>query len=145
MLPPLPVLVLLPLAVAAAWFRGGRPERTAAAAILIAWALGLALADWRIDRTSAGLVLGDLGLMLALGRLTLRHDRWWLLLATAIQGLAVAAHLALALLPDLTEMANFAALTVFRLLLLFGLLSGVLERWLAAEPPAAEAGKTVRA
>lgn len=135
---------ILPLIVATAWFGGGRPERTATAVILTAWALGLALSEWRIGRVSAGLALADLGLMIALGRLALRHDRWWLLVATSAQALAVAAHLALALRSDLSESANMTALAVFDALLLAALLGGVLERWLSGESRPATRLRAVR-
>lgn len=131
------LILLLPLAAALGWFRGGRPERAAVAVILAAWAIGLALADWRLGRSAVGPALSDLGLLSALAWLALRHDRWWLLVATAAQSLAVAAHAALALQPDLTDSENLAALSVFRLLCLLALSGGVLERWLAGEEAAA--------
>lgn len=131
------LILCLPLAVAVGWFRGGRPERAAVAAILAAWAVGLALADWRLGRIAVGPGLSDLGLLAALTWLSFRHDRWWLLFATAAQSLAVAAHLALAVHPDLTEAENLAAISVFHLLCLLALTLGVLERWLAGESPAA--------
>lgn len=131
------LILLLPLAAALGWFRGGRPERTAVAAILAAWAVGLALADWRMGRSALGPALSDLGLLGTLAWLAFRHDRWWLLVATAAQSLVVAAHFALALQPDLTEGENLAALSVFRLLCLLALSGGVVERWLAGEQAAA--------
>ncbi|MGA0544594.1 hypothetical protein ACO2Q1_04935 [Brevundimonas sp. VNH65] len=133
---PVFVFATLSLAVGLAWFFGGRPERAATAAILIAWAVGLVLFDWKIGRLSAGLALSDLGLMLVLGRLALTRDRWWLLAATAAQALAVASHLARLLLPDINETANLAALAVFDLLVVLALAGGVAERWLAREAPA---------
>lgn len=131
------LVLLLPLAAALGWFRGGRPERAAVAAILAAWAIGMALADWRLGRSAVGPALSDLGLLSALAWLALRHERWWLLVAAAAQSLAVAGHFALALQPDLTEGENLAALSVFRLLCLLALSGGVVERWLAGEQAAA--------
>lgn len=136
------LILLLPPAAALAWFRGGRPERTAVAAILAAWSVGLALADWRLGRSAVGPALSDLGLLAALAWLAFRHDRWWLLAAAAAQSLAVAAHVALALQADLTQGENLAALSVFRLLCLLALSGGVVERWLAGEPAAAPGLRT---
>ena len=131
------LILALPFAAALAWFRGGRPERAAVAAILASWSVGLALADLQLGRSALGPALCDGALLVVLGGLAFRQDRWWLLAATATQSLVVAAHLALALQPDLTETENLAALAVFRLLCLLTLSAGVLERWLAGEPPAA--------
>jgi hypothetical protein len=131
------LLVLLPSAVALAWLRGGRPERTAAAALLTAWCLGFALADWRLGRISVGTAAADLGLLVVLGLLALRHDRWWLLAASAAQALVVAAHLAVITRPGLTLDENAMVLCVFRCLVAVCLLAGAPERWLAGETHAA--------
>ena len=136
-------LALLPVVIAVAWFAGGRPERAATAAILTAWSVGLVLAEWRIGRVSVGLALTDLGLLIALGRLALGHDRWWLLAAAAAQALAVAAHLAMLLRDDLSPAAHLSALAVFDALLLLALLGGVMERWLAGEAPTSKGLRSV--
>lgn len=136
-------LILLPFVIAIAWLAGGRSERAATAAILTAWSLGLALTDLRLGRVSIGLAISDAGLLVALGRLALGHDRWWLLAAAAAQGLAVAAHLAMLLRNDLSPAAHVSALVVFDILLLLALLVGVMERWLAGEAPASKGLRSV--
>ncbi len=129
-------LLALPPIMAASWFGGGRIERMTTGVVMVAIAFSGLLDGWRIGRSQTGGALCDSVLFLALLYLALTRDRWWLLVVTATQGLAVAAHLALILRPDLTSMENLAAVNVFYLLGLLGLLGGVFERWLAGEKPA---------
>lgn len=129
-------LLALPPIMAAAWFKGGRIERTTTGVVMIAIAFSGLLDGWRIGRSQTGAALCDTVLFLALLYLALTRDRWWLMVVAATQGLVVMTHLALVLRPDLTSMENLAAVNVFYLLGLLGLLGGVLERWLAGEEPA---------
>lgn len=129
-------LLALPPVIAAAWFGGGRQERMTTGIVLVAIAFSGLLDGWRIGRSQTGAALCDLVLFLVLLYLALSRDRWWLLVVAATQGLVVTAHLALVLRPDLTSMENLAAVNVFYILGLLGLLGGVIERWLAGEKPA---------
>ena len=126
-------LVILPIA----WLKGGHPERAGVAVLLLTYVAAVFLQPLRIDRFFLGYAITDLAMMAALVSMTLRYDRWWLFLASAAQGLSVLSYLTLLSRPELTVRENIAAQWVFGLISLYALLAGVLERWLAGEPPAA--------
>ncbi len=129
----LSAVLILPFA----WIRGGHPERAGVAVLLLNYVVGPIVQEWHLGRMLVGLAITDVAMLAALVWLALRHDRWWLLFAAAAQALAVGAHLALAVRPDLTERDHIAALWVFGVVALYGLLAGVGERRLAGEAPVA--------
>jgi hypothetical protein len=125
------VVVILPVA----WLKGGRAERTVAMVLLINYVTAPFLQPARVGELLFGLAVADTVLLGVLGWLTLKYDRWWLLLATAAQGLVVLAYLAVMTRPEITARENIVAQWVFGLITLYALLGGVLERWLAGERP----------
>lgn len=129
----LSALVIMPLA----WIRGGRPERAVATILFFAYLSGPFIEGWRWGRLSVGVAAVDILVWAALLWLSLRHDRWWLLIAAAAQTLNVVAHPALLMSPSLTTRENVAAQWVFTLVSLYALLAGVVERQLAGERPGA--------
>lgn len=126
-------VVILPVA----WLKGGHAERMVAVILLANYLVGPFLQPARIGEVMFGLAVADLVLLGVLGWLTLKYDRWWLLLATAAQGLVVLAYLAVMTRPEITARENIVAQWVFGLITLYALLGGVLERWLAGERSAA--------
>jgi hypothetical protein len=126
-------VVILPIA----WTKGGHPERMVVVVLLVNYLAGLFLEVARVGEFMFGLAAADLVLLIVLGWLTMRYDRWWLLLATAAQGLVVLAYLAVLTRPEITARENIVAQWVFGLFTLYALLGGVFERWLAGEPSAA--------
>ena len=125
-------LVILP----AAWVRGGHPERTGVVVFLITYLSGLFLQSLRFDRFMIGYGIADVFMLTALIWMTLKYDRWWLVVASAAQALSVLSYLTILTQPDLTARQNVAAQWVFGLISLYALLGGVFERWLAGERPA---------
>lgn len=118
-----------------AWLKGGQAERTVVVVLLVNYLVAPFLQPARIGELMFVLAVADSALLGVLAWLTLRYDRWWLLLATAAQGLVVLAYLAVMTRPEITARENVVAQWVFGLITLYALLGGVLERWLAGEPP----------
>lgn len=127
----LSALVIFPFV----WLKGARPER-AVVAILLACYLSLPFVQgWRWGEVLIGIAITDLVGWLAFIWLSLRYDRWWLLIATGAQTLNLMAHPVLLLVPEITVRESVAAQWVFSLVSLYSLLLGVLERHLAGETP----------
>ena len=88
------------LALALLVWKGKRPEREAAAGLFVAqWASG-----W-VDHLVIGqfrwaVAAISISLLALLVRLSLRHQRWWLLLAAGAQILAVGTHISSLMGPD---------------------------------------------
>lgn len=122
-------LTILPVA----WLRGGHPERAAVAVFLIAFASDPFAQHWQWGRLYIGAAVIDLVVWTILIWLSLRYDRWWLLVATAGQTLIVMSAAVLILTPSLTMRENLAAQWVLSLIPLYALLFGVGERRLAGE------------
>jgi hypothetical protein len=125
-------MVILPVA----WMKGGHAERMGVVVLLINYLAAPFLQPARVGEFLFGLAVADLVLLGVLGWLTLKYDRWWLILATAAQVLVVLAYLAVLTRPEITARENIVAQWVFGLFTLYALLGGVFERWLAGEPPA---------
>lgn len=99
---------VLLLACGYAGWRGGAPERCAAA-ILVAgtiatWAVAI---GWRgawlghFRKAEYGILLVDCAMLVALAAVAALADRFWPLWLTAIHGFGVVAHIAKALAPDI--------------------------------------------
>lgn len=129
----LSALVIFPFA----WLRGGRPERAVVGFQLASYLLAVVLQDWRWGSLFIGVAVVDLGLWLGLVWLSLRYDRWWLMIAAGAQTLNLMTHPVLLLGASLTARESVAAQWVFTLVTLYSLLLGVLERRLAGESPGA--------
>lgn len=102
--------------------------------LIIAYFVSLA-PPLMIGRLHADHALEDALLMLFFGWLSLKHDRWWLFAMTACVALVVMVHLTMVLAPDLDRRADIAARLGLGVLTMVALLAGVIERWLAGEPP----------
>ncbi|CAN5125856.1 hypothetical protein BH09PSE1_BH09PSE1_28690 [soil metagenome] len=120
-----------------AWIRGGHPERAVAATLLLAYASGPFAQELQWGRVYVGVAAVDVIVWCVFVWLSLRYDRWWLLVASAAQTLNVMASVVLVLTPALTTRENVVAQWAFTVVSLYALLAGVLERRLAGERPAA--------
>lgn len=125
----LSMLAILTLAAV----RGGHPERQAAIMLSASYVLALLVNAGQSGRLPVGEMLIDLALFGGLIWLTLKHDRWWTLVATANMILVLIAHAALILNPELSQRDNTGTKWVFGLIVYYSLLGGVVERWLAGE------------
>jgi len=130
-------LVILPLA----WFRGGPAERAGAALFLCIYLASTMTQTWRSGDLLWGPLLVEVIFLISLIRLALKRDRWWPMVASAVQFLVVLIFAGAALTPEITVRSGFVAGLVLGILCLYCLLGGVLERILAGEPPAALAGR----
>lgn len=120
------------LAFGAGWLRGGHTERFAAAVLLSDWALSSVTFRWYVDNFSWGLAVQAVVVMVILGRLALRSNRWWPLAATAAMVLIVLVHV----LTVVTPITNYAAVSArvgLWMVVNTALLAGVAERWMAGE------------
>ncbi len=137
-MPPLQAFFLVSSVVifAVAWMRGGHVERRVVWMMLLAYVASVFSVAWEFDRFRPADVVIDVAFLVALTHLALTRDRWWLIPAAAAQVLTVLSHAHLLLDPDVTLRANIAVRWAFGVLLLYCLLGGVVERWLAGEAPA---------
>ncbi len=126
-------LVILPVA----WLKGGHPERAGAALLIAAYVAAPFLGRFRIGEAMPGLAIEDVIILSVFLSLALKHDRWWLLLASGAQSLNVLSHVALLVASDVTAREAVGAQWVFGLVSLYALFAGLLERRLAGEPSAA--------
>ncbi len=113
-----------------ALWRGGRPERVAAAACLVAWVATRLAYNYagRID-TQWGILAVDIGFLAVLVYLALTTDRLWLLFAAAFQLLGVAIHLAITLDRAIRAVAYIQALIIWSYLVLLSLAIGTWFHW----------------
>lgn len=112
----------------AAW-RGGGPERWAAAAMALAW-LGSAFAQRSLQLwgPQTGVMIIDGLLLAALVAIALRSDRWWPMWASGFHGLGVLLHLAVIIDADIWGRAYYVAGAIFSYLTMLALLLGSLFR-----------------
>lgn len=131
--------LLLSLAVFAwAWLRGGHTERTGVAVYVMAFLISFLLQPVTLNQFRLGDALVDLALFGALIWLSLRRDRWWPLAAAAFAGLTLIAHAVMFMTPNLSEAhirMDVASRWGIGVLLVLCLAAGVVERWMAGEPP----------
>ncbi len=134
-MPPLQAFYLISSAVifALAWTRGGHVERRVVGIMLLAYVASLLLLPWATDRYRPGDILVDTLFLIALGHLALTRDRWWLIIAVAAQVLTMVSHAHLLLNPEVSLRDNVAVRWAFGVVMLYSLLGGVAERWLAGE------------
>jgi hypothetical protein len=139
-------------ACAAAWIKGGHPERLGATVLLSAAVIELFIVDWRLGELEAGIAGTQMVLLAIFAGIGVRSERWWPLAATACLVLLIMVHL-LTLLTPLSIFAAMSARVGLWLLLHVIVLAGVAERWLAGEgavcrispAPAATVGQVLRA
>lgn len=125
-------LVILPLA----WVWGGHTERRGAMLLIVAYVATLFGVELVIGRFRVGELAIDLVFLAFLIGLALRSNRWWPMVAVAVQVLTVVSYGALWLDPDLRLRDNVATRWVLGMVMLYSLLGGIIERWLAGEAPA---------
>ena len=118
------------------WLKGGHPERQGVLFLLLAYVAGVLVEDMIWGELQTGVMVTDAILLVGLCWMAFRFDRWWLLVAVACQILALVAHAALWLDPDITLRSNVVTRWLFGLIQLYTLAAGVVERWLAGEPAA---------
>ncbi|WP_380784821.1 hypothetical protein [Sphingomonas sp. R86521] len=100
--------IALPVIACSAYAWGGRPERIGAAVFTIAAVATIAMrAPWaqRYHTVSVGVLIIDASLLLALGILTVKADRWWPTIALALQTISTLAHVAKAVNPGFLRLA----------------------------------------
>lgn len=124
---------------AIAWVLGGRAERLGAVVLLIACMTGAIIVRWQIAGLHLPMLAMDIIRLTIFGWLCLKADRWWPLAATAAMALMVMVQGARVLDPTITQYAVASAAVGLGYLIDLALLLGVLERWLAGEPPAGRA------
>jgi hypothetical protein len=121
------------IAVAVAWLKGGHPERLGATVILILFAASFVLHPIRMWNVHLGDAAMDLTMMLIFAWMALTRNRWWPLAMTAVMALTVMVHVAMFLVPTLTEYADISARVGLGILMSLTLLIGTGERWLSGE------------
>ncbi len=124
---------------ALAWLRGGHPERFGAAVLLFAGLLASPSNAWQVGGAYPGWAVLDGGMLVALGWLAFRSDRWWAMVAASSYGLMVFAQVIRLMDPTFSHYAMVSAHVGLGYVVDLALLGGVWERWLAGEPPAARA------
>lgn len=123
-----------------AWFWGGRPERFAAAVMLVQCVFGTILFALRSDIDGNLLSsIGEYVLLLIFGWLSFRSNRWWPFILTAALGLTAAVDFVGLLDPALSHRDEISAKVGLGYLIDLTLLLSVFERMLAGEPPAGRA------
>lgn len=109
--------------------RGGRPERIAAVAMILAWfASAVLMRTARQSGLEIAVMSVDLVLFGVTLAISLTSDRWWPMWAAAFLGLIVLVHVAVLLDSKIWGRAYFAASNLFSYLTMFALLIGSLTR-----------------
>ncbi|WP_448579262.1 hypothetical protein [Thermaurantiacus sp.] len=118
----------LAMVVGFAFARGGRDERLAAIAMLMAAAATPLLVQQQFAGPEAGVILVDIALFLALSAIAMQSTRFWPLWAAGFQLGAVVVHFASSRLPELIPAAYAETLVIWSYPVLAALLLGaVLE------------------
>ncbi|MBU4433731.1 MAG: hypothetical protein KKC14_04860 [Alphaproteobacteria bacterium] len=122
------LMALVATCAAAAW-RGGWPERSAAAAMALAW-IGSAVVQRSLQLwgLQTGIMIIDGLLLLVLLSIALRSDRWWPMWACGFHGLGVLLHVAVMIDTDIWGRAYYVAGAIFSYLTMLALLVGALGR-----------------
>lgn len=122
-------LIALTATATTALWRGEWPERTGAAAMVIAWfatpVVQNSLQQWGVQ---TGVMIVDAGLLGALLFVGLRSNRWWPLWACGFQAMNVVLHLAVLADARVWAWAYFVASSVFSYLVMLTLFLGALGR-----------------
>lgn len=128
-----PIIAFGGICGAALW-KGGRPERIAAAVMLLSWAATFALRDRRWTEPQWGGLVTDTACFIFLAVLALRSNRYWPLWAAGFQLLAVITHGARLMDPSLGAWAYVTAGVIWSYLVLFALAWGTWGYWRAGRP-----------
>ncbi len=120
-----------------ALFRGGREEQLATGAVLLAWALTIALRDRNWIGTQWGAFGADAGLLVVLIAIALRTPRYWPLAAAAFQLLTVVTHGARMIDPGVRAWAYATGQVIWSQMVIVALGIGVWNSWRLKSHPAA--------
>lgn len=115
------------------WLGGGQTERTGAAMYLAAVAASVMTQGLWLGDVMWAVALVDVALLGGLVYLALRKDRWWPMVASGFQVLILLIYAATAMRPELGARSGVGAIWALAYLIIFCLLGGVLERFLAGE------------
>lgn len=114
--------------IGVAIWRGGRPERTIAVAMVIAsFATPIAQMRPLSNNPDVGVFAVDLALLAVMIWVSLRSDRWWPLFATAFHLISVAIHIVKLTRPDTAQAIYATSRIAFSYLSIYALGAGVLE------------------
>jgi hypothetical protein len=150
-----PIFILLQLAVSAyALVRGGAPERIVAVLMWVAYVISILLQSQmpvRFHGVELGIFIVDCAMLAALLAVALRAERFWPIWMTGLQAVAVAAHMAKMVDPQVIPWA-YAAMLAFWSYPMMALLAigtwrhrkrmaayGADRSWSAFSPPSAAA------
>lgn len=122
-------LVIVPLA----WLGGGHTERAGVALYLCLYIVGYLVQRLQIGSLLWAEALVDLAFLAGLAWLALRRERWWPLVASALQIMVILLYATTVLVPEFSVRSGIAAGQVLGVLGLYCLLAGVLERILNGE------------
>ena len=130
-------LASLLITTGAAFWRGGWPERVAAAAMILAWFASALLYKSQLGfHPQTAVFLVDLSLLLVLLAVALRSDRWWPMWACGFHGLSLILLLAILLDPQISNRAGYiAGGGVFSSLAMTALFLGAIRRRPATPSP----------
>jgi cytochrome bd-type quinol oxidase subunit 2 len=123
------ILVIFPLAALA----GGHAERAGATLYLCLYIVGYLVQHLQVDNLLWAEALVEIACLAGLLWLSLKRDRWWPLVASALQVMSILVYVATMLTPEFSIRSSVVATTTLSLLGLYCLLGGVLERFLAGE------------
>ena len=115
------------------WLGGGQTERTGAAMYVVGCVIGLMTQGLWFGNVMWAMALVDIALLGGLIYLALRKDRWWPMVASGFQVLILLIYAAMALRPELGARAGVGATWALAYLIIFCMLGGVVERFLAGE------------
>lgn len=122
-------LLALVVCCGVATWRGGWPERSAAAAMVLAWiATAVSQKNLQLWGPQTGVMIIDVLLLAVLLVIALRSDRWWPMWACGFHGLGVFLHIAVMIDADIWGRAYYVASAIFSYLTLIALLLGGLAR-----------------
>ena len=111
-----------------ALWRGGWPERLAAAGVLASSLVAPLVAQTiEVNTIDVGYFLTDIALFAILIFIALKSDRWWPLFAAGFDLLAVSTHFALVLSSDILNFTYLSANTLWGYAVVAALGLGILE------------------
>ncbi|WP_417231812.1 hypothetical protein [Brevundimonas sp.] len=135
---PLPAFFMISLLAVfpLAWLGGGHTERAGVALYLCLYIVGRLTQHIQIGNPLLAPALVDLVFLIGLAWLALKRERWWPLVASALQVMVMLVYVGAMLVPGFNYRSGIVAIMVLGVLGLYCLLGGVLERILAGETPA---------
>lgn len=120
----------------ATWLGGGHTERSGVALYMCLYIAGYPVQRLRIGNLLWAEALLDFIFLIGLVWLALRRERWWPLVAAALQIMVILLYFITMAVPGFSIRSGVVASQVLGILALYCLLAGVLERVLAGEAPA---------